>query len=76
MPLPSPLTSRWMKAAVFLVCLIPAVLLYWRWDHHLLGPNWVEKAQHFTGDWILRFLASIGVKCGAILPGGRFTFSV
>jgi methionine sulfoxide reductase heme-binding subunit len=55
-PLQSPLTSRWLKAAVFLVCLIPAVLLYWRWDHHLLGPNWVEKAQHFTGDWILRFL--------------------
>ena len=50
------LTSRWVRAIVFLVCLIPAALLYWRWDHHLLGPNWIEKAQHFTGDWILRFL--------------------
>lgn len=50
------LTSRWTKAVVFAACLVPAALLYWRWDHHLLGPNWIEKAQHFTGDWILRFL--------------------
>jgi len=50
------LSSRWTRAAVFAVSLIPAVLLYWRWQHHLLGANWVEKAQHFTGDWILRFL--------------------
>ena len=50
------LSSRWTKAAVFLACLVPAVLLYWRWWHHLLGPNWIERAQHFTGDWILRFL--------------------
>jgi sulfoxide reductase heme-binding subunit YedZ len=50
------LTSRWTKAAVFVASLVPAALLYWRWAHHLLGPNWIEKAQHFTGDWILRFL--------------------
>jgi sulfoxide reductase heme-binding subunit YedZ len=31
-------------------------LLYWRWAHHLLGPNWIEKAQRVSGDWILRFL--------------------
>jgi sulfoxide reductase heme-binding subunit YedZ len=50
------LTSHWTKAAVFVACMVPAALLYWRWAHHLLGPNWIEKAQHFTGDWILRFL--------------------
>ena len=50
------LTSRPARIVVFLVCLVPAALLYWRWGHHLLGPNWIEKAQRFTGDWILRFL--------------------
>ena len=46
-PLQSPLTSRWMKAAVFLVCLIPAALLYWRWDHHLLGTQLDRKSPAF-----------------------------
>ena len=41
---------------MFLVCLIPAGLLLWRYQHHQLGVNWIEKAQHITGDWILRFL--------------------
>ncbi len=59
-----------MKALVFLVCLTPVALLYWRWDHHLLGPNWIEKAQHFTGDWILRFLiATLCVSPLRKLPG-------
>lgn len=31
-------------------------LLYWRWRHHQLGPNWIEAAEHWTGDWVLRFL--------------------
>ncbi len=35
------LASRWIKAAVFMACLAPAALLYWRWDNHLLGPNWM-----------------------------------
>jgi methionine sulfoxide reductase heme-binding subunit len=50
------LSNRWTKRAVFLVCLIPAGLLLWRYQHHQLGVNWIEKAQHITGDWILRFL--------------------
>jgi len=64
------LTSRWTKAAVFLAGLVPAALLYWRWAHHLLGPNWIEKAQHFTGDWILRFLiATLCISPLRKLPG-------
>jgi len=50
------LMSRWLKAAVFIACLVPAVRLYWRYEHHTLGINWVEAAQRWTGDWILRFL--------------------
>ncbi len=50
------LTSRYTKMLLFLVCLVPAVVLYWRWDHHTLGVNWIEAAQRFTGDWVLRFL--------------------
>lgn len=30
--------------------------LIWRWQHNELGINWIEKAQHITGDWTLRFL--------------------
>jgi sulfoxide reductase heme-binding subunit YedZ len=50
------LTSPWTKRVVFFACFVPAVLLLWRYQHHQLGVNWIEKAQHFTGDWILRFL--------------------
>lgn len=41
---------------MFCACVIPAVLLVWRYYHHQLGVNWIETAQHYTGDWILRFL--------------------
>lgn len=41
---------------MFWACLIPLLVLIWRWQHHQLGINWVEAAQHETGDWILRFL--------------------
>jgi sulfoxide reductase heme-binding subunit YedZ len=50
------LTSRWTKLTVFVLCFVPAVLLYWRWQHHLLGINWIEAAQRYSGDWTLRFL--------------------
>jgi len=50
------LTNRWTRRGVFLACLIPAVLLLWRYQHHELGVNWIEKAEHFTGDRILQFL--------------------
>lgn len=48
--------NRTAKVLTFCACLVPIGLLVWRWHHHQLGVNWIETAQHFTGDWILRFL--------------------
>jgi methionine sulfoxide reductase heme-binding subunit len=50
------LTSKWTKAALFLICLVPFATLLWRAFHSGLGPNPVEFVQHATGDWTLRFL--------------------
>jgi len=50
------LTSKWTKAALFLLCLEPFGELLWRIIHNNLGANPVEFLQHATGDWILRFL--------------------
>jgi sulfoxide reductase heme-binding subunit YedZ len=50
------LTSKWTKAAVFLICLIPFGDLVWRILKSQLGANPVEFLQHATGDWTLRFL--------------------
>lgn len=47
---------RPLKLLVFVASLVPAVVLAWRWYYHELGINWIQAAQHFTGDWILRFL--------------------
>ena len=41
---------------MFVACLAPIALLLWWYYHHELGANWVEAAQRYTGDWILRFL--------------------
>ena len=50
------LISKWTKAALFVVCLIPFLLLCWHAVQANLGPNPVETLQHTTGDWTLRFL--------------------
>jgi sulfoxide reductase heme-binding subunit YedZ len=50
------LTSKWTKAALFLICLVPFASLLWRALHSGLGANPVEFVQHATGDWTLRFL--------------------
>ena len=50
------LTSKWTKAALFLLCLEPFGELLSRTIHNNLGANPVEFLQHATGDWILRFL--------------------
>jgi sulfoxide reductase heme-binding subunit YedZ len=50
------LISKWTKAALFVVCLIPFLLLCWHAVQGNLGPNPVETLQHTTGDWTLRFL--------------------
>jgi sulfoxide reductase heme-binding subunit YedZ len=50
------LTSKWTKAVLFLICLVPFATLLWRALHSGLGANPVEFVQHATGDWTLRFL--------------------
>jgi methionine sulfoxide reductase heme-binding subunit len=50
------LISKWTKAAIFLLCLIPFFGLVWRALKGNLGANPVEYLQHATGDWTLRFI--------------------
>jgi len=50
------LVSKWTKAAVFLICLIPFADLLRRFITGNLGINPVETLQHGTGDWTLRFI--------------------
>jgi sulfoxide reductase heme-binding subunit YedZ len=57
MPWKRLLTARWMKIPVFTLCLVPVLLLVWKYFHQDLGANPVEFITHATGDWTLRFLA-------------------
>ena len=57
---------RWIKVVVFLLCLVPfGILAYGFFGPHPtdittwglgLAPNPVERLEHGTGDWALRFL--------------------
>ena len=48
---------RWIKIPIFLLCLVPVLLLLWKYFHQDLGANPIEFITHATGDWTLRFLA-------------------
>src|SRR5215207_2826462 len=54
---------RWLRPVVFVACLIPAawVVAAIASDYfngtRLLGSNPIKEAEHFTGRWVLRFLA-------------------
>lgn len=50
------LSSKWAKAALFLICLFPLGILGWRALHGNLTANPIEFITHTTGDWTLRFL--------------------
>jgi methionine sulfoxide reductase heme-binding subunit len=50
------LSSKWTKAMVFTLCLVPFAGLLWRGFHGDLGADPVAFVEHATGDWILRFL--------------------
>lgn len=50
------LASKWLKVAVFALCLAPAGELVWEGFHNELGANPIEFITHATGDWILIFL--------------------
>jgi methionine sulfoxide reductase heme-binding subunit len=52
----SVLTSKWTKAIVFALCLLPLAMLGWRALHGDLTANPIEYITHATGDWTLRFL--------------------
>ncbi len=55
-PLNSFLTSKWTKAALFLLCLVPLGDLVWRGLHDEMGADPVTFITHRTGEWTLRFL--------------------
>ena len=48
--------TRVIKPAVFILCLVPLACLAWDGFTHQLGANPVEKLNHRTGIWTLRFL--------------------
>ena len=50
------LFNPWTKRALFVVCLIPALLLILRGFEGHLTANPVEFIEHATGDWAIRFL--------------------
>lgn len=50
------LSSKWTKAAVFALSIVPFAALVERTLQGRLGANPVEFLQHATGDWTLRFL--------------------
>jgi sulfoxide reductase heme-binding subunit YedZ len=50
------LKSRWLKAAVFVLCLAPLLYLLWRFYKQDLTANPTEFLQHATGDWAIRFI--------------------
>jgi len=48
--------ARWLKLAIFPLCLVPLGLLVWKAATANLGANPIEAITHSTGDWTLRFL--------------------
>ncbi len=63
------LARKWFKAFIFVLCLLPLLLLLWRFYRQDLGANPLEFITHATGDWALRFLV-IGL---AVTPVRRLT---
>jgi sulfoxide reductase heme-binding subunit YedZ len=47
---------KWIKAAAFVLCLVPLALLTRRGLNHGLGANPIEYITHSTGWWTLTFL--------------------
>ena len=52
------LRRKWVKIALFLVCLAPAGYLGWRIYTGELTANPLEYITHFTGDWAIRGIAA------------------
>jgi len=52
----SALTSRWAKALLFGLCLVPLALLIVRVARNDATANPIEFVEHWLGDWTLRLL--------------------
>jgi sulfoxide reductase heme-binding subunit YedZ len=52
------LRSRWTKAGMFLLCLLPLGRLAWRYQTGNLTANPIEYITHFTGDWAIRLVVA------------------
>lgn len=50
------LRNGWVKALMFVMCLVPLGWLAWRAWHENLTANPIEYITHFTGDWTIRFI--------------------
>jgi sulfoxide reductase heme-binding subunit YedZ len=50
------LSSKWTKAVLFLLSLVPLAYLVGRAFQGKLTANPIEYITHFTGDWTIRFL--------------------
>ena len=53
---PSKTQMRWIKSAIFLLCLVPLVRLVWLGVNDGLGANPVEFVERSTGFWALFIL--------------------
>ncbi len=51
-----PATTTRLKPLVWILCLAPVFYLAWLAWRNNLGPNPVERVEHFTGDWTIRFV--------------------
>jgi sulfoxide reductase heme-binding subunit YedZ len=58
------LSSKWTKAVLFLLCLVPLGVLLWLcWEAYrssdpteYVTANPIEYLTHYTGDWTIRFI--------------------
>lgn len=50
------LASKWTKAVVFPLCLVPLAILVWRGLHNDLTADPITFITHTTGIWTLRFI--------------------
>jgi methionine sulfoxide reductase heme-binding subunit len=50
------LKARWIKPLVWALCLTPLAYILWLTSKNDLGANPIERVEHFTGDWTIRFL--------------------
>jgi sulfoxide reductase heme-binding subunit YedZ len=52
------LRRAWVKIAVFVLCLVPAISLGWSFYRQDLTANPLEYITHFTGDWTIRLIVA------------------